>query len=125
MTIKILLVDDAPDFTIYMKKRLVARGMDIWTAFNGQEGLDIVKNTPLDIVILDVLMPGIDGLKTLQQIKKLKPDVQVIVLTGHGTVETSVDGMKLGATDFLLKPCDFETLLDSIQTAYQNRITLG
>ena len=119
MPIKVLLVDDAQDFVNYMKKRLVARGIEIWTAYNGQDGLDIVKKETLDVVVLDVLMPGIDGLETLQEIKKIKPDLQVIMLTGHGTVETTAEGMKLGATDFLLKPCDFDTLLNSIQSAYE------
>ena len=118
MPIKVLLVDDAQDFVNYMKKRLIARGFEIWTAFNGQDGLEIVENETLDVVVLDVLMPGIDGLETLQKIKKIKPDLQVIMLTGHGTVETTAEGMKLGASDFLLKPCDFETLLESIQTAH-------
>ena len=124
MSIKVLLVDDAQDFVHYMKKRLVARGIDIFTAFNGQESLSIVKKEPLDVVVLDVLMPGIDGLETLQEIKRLKPDVEVIMLTGHGTVETTVDGLKLGASDFLLKPCDFDTLLESIEAAYEHRATL-
>lgn len=121
MPIKVLLVDDAQDFVNYMKKRLVARGLEIWTAFNGQDGLEIVKSQPLDVVVLDVLMPGIDGLETLQEIKKIEPNLQVIMLTGHGTVETTAEGMKLGATDFLLKPCDFDTLLESIQSAYEKR----
>ncbi len=114
---KVLLVDDAIDFVAYMKKRLEARGMEISTAFRGQEALDIIKAQPLDVVVLDVLMPGMDGIETLQEIKKIKPDLAVVMLTGHGTVESASEGMKLGAVDFLLKPCDLDSLLNAINQA--------
>ncbi|MCP4603168.1 MAG: response regulator [Proteobacteria bacterium] len=119
MQISVLLVDDAKDFVEYMKKRLVARGMTISTAFNGQTAIDIVKEQSFDVVVLDVLMPGMDGIETLQEIKKIRPELPVIMLTGHGTVESAAEGMKLGACDYLLKPCDLDTLLGSIQSAYE------
>lgn len=121
MQITVLLVDDAKDFVEYMRKRLAARGMAVLTAFSGQDAIDIVKKESLDIVALDVLMPGMDGIETLQEIKKTKPELQVIMLTGHGTVELAAEGMKLGAVDYLLKPCDLDTLLNSINDAYNKR----
>jgi DNA-binding NtrC family response regulator len=121
MPVNVLLIDDAKDFVDYMSKRLKARGMEVWTAYDGQTGLDVVRKEYLDVVVLDVLMPGIDGIETLQEIKTIKPELQVIMLTGHGTVETAAEGMKLGAADFLLKPCDLESLLTSIQKAYEKR----
>jgi len=117
MQIRVLLVDDAKDFVEYMRRRLTARGMDISTAFNGQEALDIIKEQDFDVVVLDVLMPGMDGIETLQEIKKMKPELEVIMLTGHGTVESAAEGMKLGAVDYLLKPCDLDTLLNAINEA--------
>ena len=121
MQIKVLLVDDAKDFVAYMRKRLSARGMDVSTAYSGQEALDIISKEPLDVVVLDVLMPGMDGIETLQEIRKIKPELQVIMLTGHGTVESAAEGMKLGAVDYLLKPCDLDTLLNSINDAYNKK----
>lgn len=119
MQIRVLLVDDAKDFVEYMKKRLVARGMEIHAAFDGKTALDIVREQELDVVVLDVLMPGMDGIETLQKIKKIKEDLPVIMLTGHGTVESAAEGMKLGANDYLLKPCDLDSLLSSIQNAHK------
>ena len=112
---RVLLVDDAKDFIAYMKKRLVARNMDVLTAYNGREALEILGSNQVDIVLLDVLMPDMEGIETLREIKKINPDLPVIILTGHGTIETAEEGMTLGAAEFLLKPCNFETLLESIQ----------
>ena len=119
MQIKVLLVDDAKDFVEYMKKRLLARGMEIHTAFNGEAALEIVREKALDVVVLDVLMPGMDGIETLQEIKKINSELAVIMLTGHGTVESAAEGMKLGASDYLLKPCDLDSLLEAIQKAHK------
>jgi DNA-binding NtrC family response regulator len=118
MTIKVLLVDDAKDFIKYMKKRLDARGVIVSTANSGREALDLLNNEPIDVVVLDVLMPDMDGIETLQEIKNIKPELPVIMLTGHGTVESTAEGMRLGAADFLLKPCDCDTLLSSIEKAH-------
>ncbi len=118
MAITVLLVDDAKDFIKYMKKRLDARGVLVSTANSGQEALDILNKEQIDVVVLDVLMPGMDGIETLQEIKKIKPEQPVVMLTGHGTVESTAEGMRLGAADFLLKPCDAETLLNSIENAH-------
>ena len=120
MAIKVLLVDDAKDFIKYMKKRLDARGVTVSIAHSGREALDLLDKEPIEVVVLDVLMPDMDGIETLQEIKKTKPDLPVIMLTGHGTVESTAEGMRLGAADFLLKPCDADTLLASIEKAHAN-----
>ncbi len=120
MAIRVLLVDDAKDFIKYMKKRLDARGLEVSTANSGREALALLDKEAIDVVVLDVLMPDMDGIETLQEIKTIKPDLPVIMLTGHGTVESTAEGMRLGAADFLLKPCDADTLLHSIEKAHGN-----
>lgn len=117
MSIKVLLVDDARDFVDYLKKRLVARNMNILTAYNGRDSLDIIEKEMPDVVVLDVLMPEMGGIETLQKIRKINPDLQVIILTGHGTAQTATEGMGLGASDFLLKPCNLDRLIHSIEVA--------
>jgi DNA-binding NtrC family response regulator len=112
---RVLLVDDAKDFIDYTEKRLVARNMDVLSAYNGREALDILRNESVDVVVLDVLMPDMEGIETLREIKKIRPDQEVIILTGHGTIETAKEGMELGASEFLLKPCNLDKLLESIQ----------
>ncbi len=91
-------------------------------AFNGAEALEkIGKNTNLDVVILDVKMPGMDGIETLGEIKKAHPLVEVIMLTGHATVESGIEGMKSGAYDYLMKPCDLEQLMLKVEQATKKK----
>ncbi len=115
---RVLLVDDAKDFIDYTRKRLTARDIDVLSAYNGREALDILETESVDVVVLDVLMPDMEGIETLREIKKIKPDQEVIILTGHGTIETAKEGMELGASEFLLKPCNLDKLLESIQRSY-------
>ena len=119
---RVLLVDDAKDFIDYTKKRLIARDMDVLCAYNGREALDILQAESVDVVVLDVLMPDMEGIETLREIKELKPDQEVIILTGHGTIETAKEGMELGASEFLLKPCNLDKLLESIQRSYSKSV---
>jgi DNA-binding NtrC family response regulator len=115
---KALLVDDETSFLSVMSKRLTSRDLDILTAAGGREGLDILEKDPeVDVVILDVKMPGMDGLETLQEMRKRFPLVEVIMLTGHATVETAIDGMKSGAFDYLMKPCDIDKLIELVKEA--------
>lgn len=115
---KVLLVDDEVPFVETMKKRLERRNLNIITAFSGEEALDILSsNQDTDVVILDVKMPGMDGIETLREIKAKFPLIEVIMLTGHATVESAIEGMKLGAFDYLMKPCEVEQLISKVQEA--------
>lgn len=114
----VLLVDDERPFVETMSKRLTKRDLEITTAFSGKEGLDRLDAQPnLEVVILDVKMPEMDGIETLKRIKSQYPLVEVIMLTGHATVETGIEGMKLGAYDYLMKPCDIDVLLEKVGEA--------
>ncbi|MCF8139390.1 MAG: response regulator [Desulfotignum sp.] len=114
----ILLVDDEVPFVDTMIKRLTKRNMDVLPAYGGEEALKkLAENKRVEVVILDVKMPGMDGIETLKEIKKAFPLVEVIMLTGHATVESAIDGMKLGAFDYLMKPSDIDVLVEKVTDA--------
>lgn len=114
----VLLVDDEEGFVDTMGKRLSKRDMEVLKAASGQEALNqLSRHAAADVVILDVKMPGMDGIETLKAIKRDFPLKEVIMLTGHATVETAIDGMKLGAFDYLMKPCDLSELLAKVKEA--------
>ena len=114
----VLLVDDEEPFVAALTKRLTKRGLDIKDAMSGQAALNLLKeHHKLEVVILDVKMPGMDGIETLKEIKRQYPLVEVIMLTGHATVESAIEGMKLGAFDYLMKPCDIEVLISKVEDA--------
>ena len=107
----ILLVDDEAPFVETMSKRLSKRDLNIITAFSGEEALERLNNhRNTDVVILDVKMPGMNGIETLAKIRDQFPLTEVIMLTGHATVESAIEGMKLGAFDYLMKPCHIDQL---------------
>jgi DNA-binding NtrC family response regulator len=115
---KALLVDDEEPFVETMVKRLTKRGFDVKGVFSGQAALSaLAEQTNLQVVILDVKMPGMDGIETLKEIKRQFPLVEVIMLTGHATVESAIEGMKQGAFDYLMKPCEIETLVSKVEAA--------
>jgi DNA-binding NtrC family response regulator len=115
---KILLVDDEVPFVDTMIKRLTKRNMDVLPAYSGDESLrKLAENKRVEVVILDVKMPGMDGIETLKEIKKNFPLVEVIMLTGHATVESAIEGMKLGAFDYLMKPSDIDVLVEKVAEA--------
>ena len=118
MKIKVLLVDDEKDFVETLAERLEVRGFDVKTSLSGDDALDLVREHEFDVIVLDVLMPGKDGIETLKEIKTLIPLVHVIMLTGNATVETAIQGMKLGAYDYLLKPTETTDLLEKINKAH-------
>ena len=119
---KVLLVDDEVPFVETMTKRLTKRNLLVFQAFSGRETIEsLQKITDLDVIILDVKMPEMDGIQTLRQIKRAHPLVEVIMLTGHATVESAIDGMKLGAFDYLMKPTDIDLLLAKVQEATQKK----
>jgi signal transduction histidine kinase len=117
----ILLVDDEKDFVEMLSMRLEDAGDKVTPAYDGSMCLEKLKETPIDVVILDIKMPGMDGIQALREIKSRYPLVEVILLTGHGTTETAVQGMKLGAFDYLLKPADFEELKTILDRAKQRK----
>lgn len=121
---RVLLVDDEEDFIDALAKRLKGRGLSVTTAENGNQAIEQVKKHDFDTVVLDLAMPGMDGIETLRHIKETDPDVQVILLTGHGTVPAGVEAMKLGAIDFLQKPATFEELLEKIREAGAKKAVL-
>jgi len=118
MPIKVLLVDDEEQFANALAQRLEARGFAVSVVHSGQEALDSIQDDALDVIILDVLMPGMDGIDTLKRIKQDKPMLEVIMLTGHATVETAIKGMKLGAFDYLMKPTEMKELVAKIEKAH-------
>ncbi|KIX15797.1 response regulator [Dethiosulfatarculus sandiegensis] len=113
----ILLVDDELDFLKTLGKRLMLRGFSVLTATSGEKALEILKDRQVDLVVLDVKMPGMDGISTLKMIKKLEPALEVIMLTGHADLEASLEGVKLGFFDYLTKPVDIERLVKKIKNA--------
>lgn len=118
-TPKILLVDDEERFRNILKIRLTAREKDVEVAADGFEALEMIKKEPRDVVVLDVKMPGMNGLETLKEIKKVAPQTEVILLTGHASIDTAIEGVNLGAFDYLHKPCSIEDLMDKIQSAFE------
>lgn len=119
---RVLLIDDEQAFVSTMAKRLDRRGLKVLTANDGLKGLAALEAVnDIDVVVLDVKMPGMDGVETLQRIKEAHPLVEVIMLTGHGTVETAIDGMRFGAFDYLLKPCEIDALMQKITDAAARR----
>ena len=114
----ILLVDDEIPFVKTLTKRLSKRELNIVTAFSGQDALvQLEQDSDIEIVVLDIKMPGMDGLKTLEEIKRHYPSVEVIILTGHSTIDSAIKGMRLGAFDYLVKPCDIELLISRMEEA--------
>ena len=118
---RVLLVDDEVDFVEMLSLRLNEVGERVTPAYSGRECLDILGQKAIDVVILDIRMPGMDGIETLREIKKRFPLVEVMMLTGHGTTETAVEGMKLGAFDYLMKPADFDELMLKLENARKRK----
>lgn len=117
----VLLVDDEAEFRDLLEKRLRKRNLSLLSAGSGEEALEIVTREAVDVVVLDVRMPGMDGRETLREIKRLHPEVEVIMLTGQASVEVALEGMELGAFDYLLKPVSFDELLFKLQDAAEKK----
>jgi DNA-binding NtrC family response regulator len=118
---KVMIVDDEESFANTLVERLEIRDYNVTASYSGNDALAMLKKLNFDVVILDVAMPGMSGIETLREIKEIKPLTEVIMLTGHATVETAIEGMKLGAMDFLIKPCEAEELMRKINTAYDKK----
>ena len=124
MSDKVLIVDDEVDFLNLMSDRLKARDMDVSTATCAKEALRMIDETSYDAVVLDLMMPEVDGIETLKIMKQKNPDLQVILLTGHATVEKGIAAMKLGAMDLIEKPAELSTIIDRIKHAKAEKIIL-
>jgi DNA-binding NtrC family response regulator len=124
MTEKILLIDDEQDFLTVMSERMEARNMQVSTATSAKEGLEKVTAGNFDAVILDLMMPEIDGIETLKLLKEKNPDLAVILLTGHATIKQGIEAMKLGALDLLEKPADLNALTDKIHAAQAQKMLI-
>ena len=119
MKIKVLLVDDEKEFVVVLSERLEIRGFDVKTALSGEEALRWIYKSEFDVVLLDVMIPGENGMEILKEIKRARPFIHVIMLTGHAKIDTAVRGMELGAYDYLLKPLEIEPLVEKIGMAYE------
>jgi DNA-binding NtrC family response regulator len=117
----LMLVDDEERFLSTTQKLLAKKGIHALTATSGEKALELLGMNPVHVVILDVKMPGMDGNVTLREIKRLFPLVEVIMLTGHATVESAVDGLKAGAIDYLTKPADIDELIEKAGEAFAKR----
>jgi len=124
MAERVLLVDDEKDFLDVMQERLSARGMDVSIETSPEKALERIASEMFDALILDLQMPGIDGMAALKSAKKMRPELQVILLTGHASLEKGVEAIKLGAMDFIEKPADLEALSDKIKRAKQNKMLI-
>ena len=121
---RVLIVDDEKAFVDTLVNRFNKRNIDTTGVSSGEEALELLKEKLFDVVILDIKMPGgIDGIETLREIKKIQPLSEIILLTGHGSVETSIEGMKLGAFDYILKPVKLEDLLIKMAQAFEKKDT--
>jgi DNA-binding NtrC family response regulator len=118
---RVLLVDDEDDFRETLQKRLRNRKLQVEVAESGYKALEILQSQDFDVIVLDVKMPGLDGIDTLKEIKIKKPDVEVIMLTGHASVESGIQGMQLGAFDYVMKPVPLDELLDKMRQAYERK----
>ena len=121
-TIQVMLVDDEVEFLETLIKRMKKRNVDITGVKSGEEALMALDQNQVDVVILDVRMPGMDGIETLKEIKKRYPLIEVIMLTGHASVEVAVQGMELGAFDYLMKPMNIDELLYKVEDAHKNKL---
>jgi DNA-binding NtrC family response regulator len=123
METRILLVDDEQVFTDNMSRLLATRGYAVKTANSGDKAIQLLEKERFDVIVLDLKMPGMDGITTLQEIKKLGLFTETLILTGHGSIDTARDALKLGAYDYLTKPCEIEELEKKIKGAWEKKDT--
>jgi two-component system, OmpR family, response regulator len=120
LKLKILLVDDEQEFVSTLAERLELRGMHVKVATDGEMALSIIETDPPQVVVLDVMMPGLSGMEVLERIKTIDSKIQVILLTGHGATKDGIKGMQLGAFDYLIKPVDIDELIEKLNKSTKN-----
>ncbi|MBM4274838.1 MAG: response regulator [Deltaproteobacteria bacterium] len=118
----VLVVDDEVDFLETIVKRLRDRNLEVTGVDSGAKALQLIEEQEFDVVVLDVRMPGLDGIDTLKELKKKAPLTEVIMLTGHASVESGIQGMQLGAFDYVMKPMPLDELLDKMRQAYERKV---
>ena len=121
MTERVLLVDDEEEYLEIMSERMRARDIDVTTSTSAREALDMIATESFDAVIMDFMMPEMNGIEALKAIKEKNPEMQIILLTGHATVEKTVEAMKAGAMDLIEKPADLDALSEKIKTAHNQK----
>lgn len=119
--LSVLFADDEADFLETLIKRMKKRKVSAFAVHSGQEALDFLYENSVDVIVLDVKMPGMDGIQTLRKIKEKYPLLEVIMLTGHASLEVAKEGMEIGAFDYLMKPVDFDELLYKLEDAYKKK----
>jgi len=124
MNENVLIIDDEPEFIDTLGQRMISRGMNVTGTTSGRQAIEAAKKKNFDVAVLDLQMPELDGLETLKILKANKPEMQVILLTGHATVEKGIEAMKLGAMDLLEKPADISVLTDKIHKAQTKKMIL-
>ncbi len=122
---KVLLVDDEVDFATTLSKRLKLRGMGVDVVHDGEQAVEYVKEREPDVMVLDLKMPGLPGMEVLRRVSKTNPNLQVIILTGHGSDREEQEARTLNAFDYLAKPTDIYTLTDRIRAAHSHRMRKG
>jgi DNA-binding NtrC family response regulator len=125
MAEKVLLVDDEQDFLDSLAERMRARGMDVSTTTSAEEAIRRAETEPFDAIVLDLMMPEMDGIEVLQAIKQKRPEVGVILLTGYASLDKGIQAMKLGAMDFVEKPADLKILSEKIRKAHAQKMVLA
>ena len=119
---RILLVDDEERFRANLQRMLDAQGLTVKSAGSGAEALEELARNPYDVIVLDIRMPGMDGLAALKEIKRINPEVEVIILSGHASMDAAMEINRLGGYDYLMKPCPLEDLLLKIEAAYEKKV---
>ncbi len=122
---RVLLVDDEEDFVESLAERMDMRGISVTTATTAKKALELIEKETFDAIVLDLLMPEMDGIETLKAIKERRPDTQVVLLTGHATVSKGVEAMKLGAADVMEKPADIAALTERVHKAHARRVVVA
>lgn len=122
--IRVLLVDDEEALLEFLSKRLLKQGFTVKAAFSGEEAIQVAKEEPYDVAVVDLKMPGIDGVETQKRLKEIQPFLQCIVLTGHGSIESALESGQRDAFQYLLKPVDYDNLLALIKDAYKKKVNI-